>query len=1146
MYSLLDGASHLDRMVARARKLGMPSLALTDHGNLYGVVHFYDECVKQGIKPIIGCELYVCDDISKKTRHTAQERSYFHLLVLAKDREGYRNLMRLTSIANLHGFYYRPRVDHEMLAEHSAGLIASSACLNGEIPYAVNHGRVGEARELAGKYARLFGEGNFYLEIMENGIPEQNRANEAVVDMAREMGLPLLATNDCHYVLPSDAPTQDILLCIQTGKLQSDPDRLRMTTEAFYLKSQDEMEEAFRHVPEALSNSIDIAERCNVELDLEKGYHMPRFTVPEGEEDPGDLKKFLRELTYRGAKERYGDDYGDEVRDRIEYELGVIEKMDFESYYLAVWDVVSHAKKVGISVGPGRGSAAGSLVAYCIGITDIEPLAHGLIFERFLNPERVSPPDFDVDYSDKRRDEVIQYITRRYGKDRVTQIGTFGTMGAKGAIRDVARVMGYAPSEADRVAKMIPDGLGVTINDALRSSPELRDFVQSDARNGQLIKAAGALEGTARHSGVHAAGVVIADRDLTELVPLMKPQKGEVCTQFDMTAVEKIGLIKMDILGLKTLSVIDDAIANVEHRGGRVEWTEIPLDDPETYELLRQGHSTGVFQLESRGMKDILKKLRPGKFTDLVPLLALYRPGPLGSGLVDEFIRRRHDPSTVEYDHPLLEPILEETYGIILYQEQAMRIANVLAGFSLAQADLMRKAMGKKKPEIMARISKDFLDGAVERGVPRDVADKVWRAIEHFAGYGFNKSHAVSYSMLSFRTAWLKAHHPMEFMAAVLTNDMGNTDKIAKFVADVKEMGIPILPPDINESREAFTVTDDGIRFGLGGIKNVGLSAVESIIRSRDEKGPFRSLSDFCARIDPSHVTARTVECLVRVGSFASLGRSRASFLAGLGPAMEQAASRVRDRSVGQFNMFEAFQGGKPVDDTFADLPEIADTERLRDERDLLGIYVTGHPLARFQDDIRVVANVTTQGIGELDDLRGLSAAGIIRAIRKRTTKDDRRMAIFNLEDLEGSVEVVVFPDLYERAMELLEEDRVIVVEGDGARRDDQVSLRAAEILTLPQAREKYVTSVVIRVASGDLSENRIRSMERVLAANPGRARVYFVVETPSEREVVVESGPKASVRPSAELRTALEDVLEKDVVSFHARGRGLAAANQV
>jgi DNA polymerase-3 subunit alpha len=1129
MYSLLDGASHLDRMVARVRKLGMPALALTDHGNLFGVVHFYETCVHQGIKPIIGCELYICDDIARKEKHTARERSYFHLLVLAKNQTGYRNLMKLTSIAHLHGFYYRPRVDHRILEEHSEGLIGATACLNGEIPYAITHSRLTQAREMVEQYARIFGEGGFYLEIMENGIPEQNEVNQALLDLSRQVGLPLLATNDCHYVLPSDSAIQDILLCVQTGKLQSDTDRLRMSTDQFYIKSQEEMEEAFAYCPEAVANTLEVADQCDVELELDKGYHMPEFSVPEGEEDPGDLTEFLRRLAYRGAVERYGEDFSPEVKERIEYELDIIEKTGFVQYYLVVWDVVHYARKVGISVGPGRGSAAGSIVAYCLRITDIEPLGNGLIFERFLNPERVSPPDFDIDFSDKRRDEVVQYVSERFGHDRVTQIGTFGTMGAKGAIRDVARVMGYSPAEADRIAKMIPDGLGVTIRDALRDSPELRDFVESDPRHGQLIKAAGALEGTARHTGVHAAGVVISDQDLTNLVPLMKPQKGEVCTQFDMNAVDRIGLIKMDILGLKTLSVIDDAIANIRRRGENTDWSKLPLDEPKTYRLLCQAKTTGVFQLESRGMRDILKKLRPAKFTDLVPVLGLYRPGPLGSGLVDEFIRRRHNPESVAYDHPLLEPILEETYGIILYQEQVQRIANELAGFSLGQGDLMRRAMGKKKPEIMARISKDFADGAAQKGVPAEVVSKVWRTIEHFASYGFNKSHTVAYAVLSFRTAYLKAHYPKEFMAAVLTNDMGNTDKIAKYTADAKEMGIEVLPPDINESREVFTVTEGGIRFGLGGIKNVGLSAVSSIIRSRDEKGKFSSLKDFCERIDPSHVTARTVECLIRVGAFDSIGRTRASLLAGLGPAMEQAASRIRDQSIGQFNMFEGFSAARqPVDD-FADLPELPENERLRDERELLGIYVTGHPLSEHEQDLRLLTNATTATLSEKANLRGLRLAGLVKTIRRRNTRnDDRRMAIFVLEDIEGAVEVVVFPDLYERVMDLLVEDAVVLVEGDGDRREDRVSVRASALLSLEVAKEKYVSAVTIRMLSPGLSDRQIRDLESVLSAHPGSARVFLVLDTPGHREVVVESGPRHRVRPSADLEQPIGELERK------------------
>lgn len=1079
-YSLLDGAARIPDIVAAAKAQGAPALAVTDHGAMFGVVDFYNACRKAGIKPILGCEVYVARR-SRNDRQAGVDDKPYHLVLLAKDEVGYQNLMRVVSIGYTEGFYYKPRVDHEVLHQYRQGLIAMSACLAGEVPALVL--REGEERALAAAatYREIFGD-DFYLELQDHNIKEQEQVNRSLVSIARRLNIPLVASNDVHYVRAQDADVHDILLCIQTGKTVDDAQRMRFGSKEFYLKTPEQMAALFSEVPEAITNTMAIAEKCTVNLEF-GNLHLPEYDVPPGY----DVDSYLRELCYQGAVRRYGE-ITPGIEQRLNYELGVIAQMGFSGYFLIVWDFIRFAREKGVLVGPGRGSAAGSLVAYSLGITSLDPLAYDLLFERFLNPERVSMPDIDIDFCFERRGEIIDYVVEKYGRDRVAQIITFGTMAARAAVRDVGRALGMTYGEVDRVAKLIPGELGMTIDKALQTT----DLAQLYGQNEQihkLLDTARALEGMPRHASIHAAGVVISRETLTNYLPLYRTTDGVVATQFPKETVENLGLLKMDFLGLRTLTVIGDAVDMIRRsRGVTLDMDHLPLDDGPSYELLAKGETTGVFQLESSGMRGILRDLRPEVFEDIIALVALYRPGPLGSGMVEDFIARKHGEKAVTYLHPKLEPILKDTYGVILYQEQVMRIASVLAGFTLGEADLLRRAMGKKKPEIIAGLRSQFVDGAEKNGVEREIAIQVFELIEYFAGYGFNKSHSAAYALIAYQTAYLKANYAPEYMAALLTSVNDNADKVGIYVEECRRMGLDVLPPDVNESRESFTIVGDKIRFGLAAVRNVGEGTVQAIIQTRDREGSFASLVDFLSRLDGKAVNKRVLESLIRAGAFASLGCCRSQLLAVLDDALQAAHRAKRERDSGQLSLFGASsQSGPGFDITLPDTPEFSSRKLLAMEKETLGLYISGHPLAQYRDLLRSVTSADCNELTEMPSGKQVILGGLLTGVKRISTRKGDPMCFANLEDLTGKVEVVVFPRVFEQARGTLVPDTVVLVCGTLQVNGDEVKVIGDNISSLDHGGE-------VRVILGDDEDDgKWKEIQRILTDYRGTCPVTFV-----------------------------------------------------
>ncbi|MCK8817910.1 DNA polymerase III subunit alpha [Natroniella sulfidigena] len=1026
-YSLLDGAVKTEELIAQAKKEGMPAVAMTDHGVMYGAVEFYRQAKAAGVKPIIGCEVYITDNRLQKD---VNNKKLAHLVLLAENNVGYRNLLKLVSQGYTEGFYYKPRIDQELLRENSEGLICLSSCLAGEISTLLANEQTEQAEEIALAYQDIFGPGNFFLELQDHGLKEEKRVNDGLVQLSKRLEIPLVATNDVHYLTQDDAKVHDILLCIQTGKDVNDQDRLQFPNDQFYFKSSQEMEQLFADYPQAIANTVEIADRCEVDLDFEQ-ILLPHYEVPAGE----TVESYLRKLTYQGVERKYGE-LTSEVEERIEHELGIINQMGYPAYFLIVRDFIKYAKDEEIIVGPGRGSAASSIVSYLLDITEIDPLEYNLLFERFLNPARVSMPDIDIDFCYERRDEVIDYVTEKYGADKVAQIITFGTMAAKGAVRDVGRVLGISYDKTDKVAKAIPNSLGITLKDALEESDELQKLYNSDSEVKELIDYSQRIEGLKRHASTHAAGVVITKEELTNYTPLYQ-SKGEVTTQYDMDTLEQLGLLKMDFLGLRTLTVIDKALSLInENRANDLTPGDLSFDDPAVFELLGQGLSLGVFQLESDGMRRLIKQLKPENIEDIIALLALYRPGPLGSGMVDDFIARRHGEQEVEYPHPDLKEILEPTYGVILYQEQVMQIVQQIAGYSLGEADILRRSMGKKKPEVMKKHRSIFINGngdipgAVNNGYSQELAEELFELIEYFSGYGFNKAHSTAYAYVSYQTAYLKAHYPVEFMAALLTSIIGNSDKVAEYILEAERMEIEILPPDVNHSRIAFTVEGGKIRFGLKGIKNVGQKAIEEIIAVREEE-KFSDLFDFCQRVDLSKVNKRVVESLIKAGAFDSLGNYRSQLLKVLPDAFAQAQRIQQERSNGQTSFLDLFE---QTDDFMVDqveLPEIEEFDQqklLALEKEMLGLYLSGHPLEQHLDKLEEKRNKTSQEIKEGKERAILG--GLITNNREIITKNQRQMSFLTVEDEVGDFEVIVFPDTYQRYQEFLLEDEPILVTG--------------------------------------------------------------------------------------------------------------------
>lgn len=1099
-FSLLDGACDIGRLAGRAKELGMDAMAITDHGVMYGVIDFYKTMKAAGIKPIIGCEVYVARRTIKDRQPGIDDEQY-HLVLLAENQTGYRNLVKLVSKGFIEGYYYKPRVDKELLREHSEGLIALSACVAGEIPQYILKGEYEKARRAALEFNDIFGEGNFYLEIQDHGLKEQKLVNPELVNLSRETGIPLVATNDVHYILKSDADFHDAMLCIQTGKTVKDEDRLKFDTSEFYLKSEEEMRRLFPHLAEACDNTVRIAERCNVELEFGK-VHLPSFEVPAGFTEDSYLEK----LCYEGLRKRYSE-ITPEIKNRLDYELEVIKKMGYSSYFLIVWDFVNFARKNGIMVGPGRGSAAGSLVAYCLYITNIDPLKYNLLFERFLNPERVTMPDIDVDFCYERRQEVIDYVVSKYGADRVAQIGTFGTMAARAAIRDVGRVFGYPYGEVDAVAKMVPMELGMTIEKALTINPELKKLYTENEKIRKLLDTAKALEGFPRHASTHAAGVVISSQPLVELVPLHRVGDSTVSTQFTMTALEELGLLKMDFLGLRTLTVIQDALRLIKRsRGLDLDLEKIPLDDKKVYDLISRGETTGVFQLESSGMRNLLKELKPERFEDIIAVIGLYRPGPLGSGAADEFIRNKNNPENIKYLHPKLEPILRETYGIILYQEQVMKIAQELAGFSLAQADILRKAMGKKQQEVMEAQRNSFIRGCIKNGIDEKTAEKIFEEISYFAGYGFNKSHAAAYALVAYQTAYLKAHFPVEFMAALLTSVRHNTDKVAQYIAECRHMGIEVLPPDINESLEVFAAVDGKIRFGLTAVKNVGENVARAIIKCREEKGRFVSFSDFCEKMDQAQLNKKAVESLIKSGAFDSQGAKRSQLMRIYEDVLSRAHKNQKQAAQGQLSLFEMIDGGEAMDDDLPDIPEYPQSEILSMEKEVLGLYLSGHPLKEYEDILNRKTTLKSSDLKgdevDIEDNSQVTVGGIITDIKMKSTKGEKLMAFITLEDLTGSMEIIAFPTVYEKFSDRLKQDSKVLIRGRVDLKEEEMPKIIAEEIE-PLEKKKEGTLVVL------LSENDgnkiLEDLKQFFLLHPGNVPVTIYSGADDMKAILVD-----------------------------------------
>ena len=1134
-FSLLSSTAKVEHLLKRAVELKFPALAQTDRGNLFGAIEFYSQAMKKGVKPIIGMDAYVAPGSRfEKQAHGLKEAS-FQLVLLARNEAGYRNLLKLSSIGYLEGFYYRPRVDKEMLKAHSEGLIALTGGLNGEVPYYVRNDQKDQARRALGEYLDIFGRENFYLEIMDQGLEPQKKITQEFLKISKEVGLKLVATNDVYYIHRQDASAHDALICIGTGTTLEEPNRMRFQGDHYYLKSAQEMKELFKDIPDAIRNTVEVAERCNLELDFSKT-HLPHFEPPAGKKQ--DV--YMRELCEAGLKNREPG-AGDNYRERMKYELGVIGKMGYTSYFLIVWDFIRYARENKIPVGPGRGSAAGSLVAYCLGITNLDPIKHGLIFERFLNPDRVSLPDIDIDFCYERRDEVIDYVRRKYGTENVAQIITFGTMAAKAAVRDVGRVMSFSYPDVDRIAKMIPFELNITLDLALEREPKIKELMAAEPRVARLIETSRALEGLARHASTHAAGVVISDAPLTNYVPLFKADE-LVSTQYSMKDLEKIGLLKMDFLGLKTLTVIDQALKIIKRtQKTEIDIDTIPFDDKETYDMLGRAESAGVFQLESSGMRDILKKMKANHFDHLVALLALYRPGPLGSGMVDEFIKRMHDSKQIKYDHPSLEPVLKETYGVILYQEQVMKIVSDLAGFTLAQADSLRRAIGKKIPEVMEKEKMGFISGAVKNKIPEKTADKIWQLIDYFSGYGFNKSHSTAYAFISYQTAYLKAHYPNEFMTALLTSEMGNADKVVRYIEECKKMGINVLPPSVNESYSEFSCVTPNIRFGLAAIKNVGSTAIESILIARKKEGPFRNFSDFTSRVDLRVCNRKVMESLIKCGAFDDLGLFRSQLTAMLDGALEMGSNVQKDRSRGQLSFFgagggnaggraESFHSG---DTDVPQIPEWPESQMLAYERELIGFFVTAHPLTRHTKTLKNYATAATDGLGEFKDQAEVTIGGIIDAIREIVTKKGDRMAFVTLQDLTGTCEIVVFPEVFRNSLNLLKKDNCVFVRGKINLRDDIPKILAEEIVALDDVKSRFTRAISIDLKTTGLEPSILKEIRQLLMKHQGRTPVYLTFRDPQGKTAVLHSGEDLKVDTTDDLLNKLEKIVGENSVKI-------------
>jgi DNA polymerase-3 subunit alpha len=1120
-YSLLDGACRIPEILNLANQYKMDSLAITDHGNMFGAIDFYLEAQKAGIKPIIGCEAYVAPASRLDKNSGGIEEASYHLILLCRDETGYQNLMKLVSIGYLEGFYYRPRVDKEVLALYSKGLIALTACLKGEIPGLLQQRRFNDALKAADTYFNIFGKDNFYLELQGNSIPEQKIVNEGLIKISKELNIPLVATNDVHYLTRNKAASHEALLCIQTQTTLEDPKRMRFQTDEFYFTSPEEMKELFKDIPEAITNTLEIASRCNLELDFSK-VHLPKYEPPSGQAKD----EFLRQICEQGFCERF-QETTPTIKERLEHELKIIKDTGFASYFLIVWDFIHYAKSQGIPVGPGRGSAAGSLVSYLLGITDIDPLKYGLLFERFLNPERLGLPDIDIDFCYERRQEVIDYVTKKYGRENVAQIITFGTMQARAVVRDVGRVMAMSYADVDRIAKMIPPDPNISLKEALESEPELNNLYKNDPQITKLIDTALSLEGLNRHASVHAAGVVIADKPLDNYMPLFKTNEEQITTGYSMGILEKIGLLKVDFLGLRTLTVIDQALKLVKETQGKdIDIEKISLSDSKTYKLLAQAKTIGVFQVESSGMRDLLKKLEPNRFEDLIALLALYRPGPIGSGMLDDFMQRKHNRVPIKYDHKRLEVILRETYGIMVYQEQIMQVASDLAGFSLAQADLLRRAMSKKIPEVMEKQRSNFVSGCAKNGISSSVANKIFDQIEYFSGYGFNRSHSTAYALISYRTAYLKANFPVEFMSALLTSERDNTDKIVEYVNEATRMGIKVLPPDINESGALFKIVDKNtIRFGLLAIKNVGMGAAESIIEA-GKNGKFSSLEDLCQRIDLRLVNKKVLESLIKCGALDYFAMSRAQMFAGLEMLLESASKTQKEKAKGQLSFFDQV--------TTNNLPQVKEwpePQLLAFEKEMLGFYISGHPLARYAKQLKRFTSSSMSNLLEHKDQDEIKIVGFIAKIKHTITrKKQEKMAILKLEDLDGVVEALVFPRVYQKVARYIQPNTVVMIRGILNLKEDTPKIIINDLFPFEEVY-KLISAVNINLSG--LRENIFESLKELLTSSRGNVPIYLHLGTPTKSKIQLVVGEGLYVSASEKLIEDIEGLLGEERLSL-------------
>ena len=1113
----------------------MPAVAVTDHGNLFGAIGFYEATTKYGVKPIIGCEMYIAKT-SRFDRDPASGRPH-HLIVLCENERGYKNLVKLVSKGYLEGFYYKPRIDKDLLSQHSEGLIGLSACLNGEVASNVLGGRADQAERAAGEYLDIFGRDRFFLEIHNHGLEKQRKIIPDMLQISARTGIRPVATNDCHYMQQDDCRAHDILLCIQTGKTVNDPNRMKFYTDQFYFKTREEMNRVFGELPFVLDQSVEIAERCCLQLQKVQN-PFPEFTVPPGytidtyfakivHDGFQDRLELLKPLAGRGLLKNPLSAY----EARLEEEIRIIQGMKYSGYFLIVWDLIRYARENDIPVGPGRGSAAGSLVSYCMRITDLDPLQYGLLFERFLNPERVTLPDIDIDFCMNRRAAVIDYVTKKYGRENVSQIITFGTMAARGVIRDTGRGLEMTYAEVDRIAKLVPAELHITLEKAMDQSADLKALIQSDGRVKELIEIAKRLEGLARHASTHAAGVVISPQPLTDFVPLYKSNKDEITTMYPMMDVEKIGLLKMDFLALTTLTIIDDTLKMLkQYEGLDLNMDTVPLDDEKTYELFSAGLTDGVFQFESSGMKDILRKFKPSSIEHLTALNALYRPGPIGGGMIDDFIKRKHGVKKIEYELPELKAVLEETYGVIVYQEQVMQIANVISGYSLGEADLLRRAMGKKKAEEMAAQREKFLGGARAKGFKDEKKiTRIFDLMEQFAGYGFNKSHSAAYAVLAYRTAYLKARHPQYFMAALLTSERGNQDKVVKYINECRDMGIAIQPPDIDSSDVHFTPTKDGIRFGLAAIKNVGETAITSIVASK----PFESLFDFCERVDLRTVNKRVIESLVKAGAFDSIETDRSLLYANIDRAMDWGQRKQREREIGQGGLFGMItvvgnrnNGLDPADPWPEGL-------KLKHEKETLGFYITGHPLRKYTNEVKTYGNATTGVLSEKPSGFDVSIGGLVSAIRLMRTKKGDAMCVILLEDWEGIVEVLVFPEIYTKVQRLLEVDAPVFVRGKLDNDESSSKILATDLLPMERVKEVLSRIVTIRIDGSIAPPDLAERLQPIIDEKRGSAEVIFELEFPGRFTALVRPNPYVKISPDREFVEYVERICGRNTVQL-------------